>query len=83
MGNPINPKVGTTNKEEASNEGNPISRRGHQKKNPKYANQFKGETPGMQGRVFCLQSESEQVKKGEFKDTMEALERYDGRVYPL
>ena len=42
---------------------------------------FKGETPGMQGKVFRLQSEHS--KKGEFKETLEALERYAGRVYPL
>ena len=35
----------------------------------------------MQGKVFRLQSE--QVKKGEFKETLEALERYAGRAYPL
>ena len=56
-------------------------RRFNHAKNRKLSNQFKGETPGMQGKVFRLQSE--QVKKGEFKETEEAMERYAARAYPL
>ena len=52
------------------------SGRGH-----KTPNGFRGETPGMQGHVFRLQSEHS--KKREFQDTMDALERYAGRIYPL
>ena len=50
-------------------------------KNNKTSNHFKGEKSGMIGKVFCLQSEHS--KKDEFKDTLEALERYPGRNYPL
>ena len=35
----------------------------------------------MNGKVFRLHSE--QSRKGEFKDAMEALERYAGCTYPL
>ena len=73
---PSSPKKGDTKDENVQNK-----KQGHQDKNSKHGSQFKGETPGMQGRVFCLQSK--QTKKGEFKDTMEALERYAGRAYPL
>ena len=67
---------------EGNNEGGTNSkRRGYQGKGHKQSNQFKGETPGMQGKVFRLQSE--QIKKGEFKEAVEALERYAGRTYPL
>ena len=65
-----------------SGTGNNFRRRnGGSKKNQKPSNVFKGETPGMNGKVFRLASEH--AKKGEFKDTLEALERYAGRVYPL
>ena len=43
-------------------------------------NAFKGETPGMQGHVFEVLNE--QMSKGQFKQTMEALERYAGQTYP-
>ena len=65
----------------STNESGHNKKRNHQAKKSKYGNQFKGETPGMNGKVFRLQSE--QNKKGEFKDAMEALERYAGRAYPL
>ena len=68
-------------KKEPGNTINQNRKKGQNGRNSKYSNQFKGETPGMQGKVFRLQSE--QAKKGEFKDTMEALERYAGRAYPL
>ena len=71
----------TPNKGDTNNEGGQSKKRNHQAKNSKYGSQFKGETPGMNGKVFRLQSE--QSKKGEFKDAMEALERYAGRTYPL
>ena len=41
---------------------------------------FKGETPGMQGKVFEVQGE--RIVKKQFKETMEALERYAGETYP-
>ena len=65
-------KTGEINKKRQSNA---FSRHG------KSNNQFKGETPGMMGKVFRLQSEH--AKKGEFEETMEALERYSGRNHPL
>ena len=42
---------------------------------------FRGKTPEMQGKVFQVHGEPR--KRGEFKSTLEALERYAGRFYPL
>ena len=42
---------------------------------------FKGETADLHGKVFQLQTEHD--KKGQFEDTLEAIQRYVGRVYAL
>ena len=42
---------------------------------------FKGKTPDMQGNVFQVHGEPR--KRGEFKRTMDALERYVGMYYSL
>ena len=52
-----NPKTGEQNKEEQTDGTGRNKRRNQHGKNSKHTNHFKGETPGMQGRVFRLQSE--------------------------
>ena len=47
---------------------------------PRWGNTFKGETQEMNGNVFQLQSEH--GRKGQFDDTLEALQRYAGKFYP-
>ena len=42
---------------------------------------FKGATPGMHGNVF--QVLGEKGTRNQFKDTLEALERYAGETYPI
>ena len=42
---------------------------------------FRGKTEDMQGNVFQVHGEPR--KRGEFKNTLEALERYGGKYYPL
>ena len=49
--------------------------------NSRWSNSFKGETGDMNGNVFQLQSEN--TKKGQFDDTLEALKRYAAKVYPM
>ena len=56
-------------------------RQANGRRNQKTTNQFKGETAGMMGHVFRLLSEHS--KKVEFRETMDALERYAGRNYAL
>ena len=46
----------------------------------KWGNVFKGETTELNGQVFQLQSE--RAKKGQFDNTLDALRRYSGKVYP-
>ena len=46
----------------------------------RWVSTFKGETAEMNGNVFQLQSEK--ARKGQFDDTMEALQRYSAKVYP-
>ena len=48
----------------------------------KYANNFKGETPEMKGKVFRLLSK-QPTKRRQFEETLEALQRYPDKMYPL
>ena len=52
----------------------------NQKGTPRWTATFRGETMDMNGNVFQLQSEK--AKKGQFDDTLQALQRYAARVYP-
>ena len=47
----------------------------------RYSNAFKGETSKMNGKVFQLLTE--QPRMGQFEETLEALQRYANKVYPL
>ena len=47
----------------------------------RWSNSFKGETADMNGNVFQLQSEN--TKKGQFDDTLDALQRYAAKAYPM
>ena len=47
----------------------------------RYTSTFKGETSDMNGKVFQLLSE--QPKRNQFEDTLEALQRYADKTYPL
>ena len=49
--------------------------------NARWTSTFKGETQEMNRNVFQLQSEH--VKKGQFDDSLEALQRYAGKFYPV
>ena len=68
---------GTTPQGEAKT--NQLSNKGPRLGN-RWTNSFKGATPDMDGKVFQIQSEY--AKKGQFEDTLEALQRYVGRFFP-
>ena len=51
------------------------------KSSNKFTSTFKGETSEMNGKVFQLLSESS--KRGQFEETLEALQRYSDKTYPL
>ena len=60
--------------------GSPNQKAGHRLKVPKALTNFKGKTPGMNGNVFQVMGES--GIKNQFKESLEALERYTGETYP-
>ena len=51
-----------------------------QAKGPRGSTFFKGESPNMHGNVFEVLGE--RGTRRQFKDTLEALERYTGETYP-
>ena len=53
----------------------------NQKLTGRWSGSFKGATPDMNRKVFQLQSEY--AKKGQFEDTLEALQRYVGHFFPM
>ena len=68
-----------SNEKAAKGQGND-NQNENKKGKPRWANTFKGETQEMNGNVFQLQSEH--GRKGQFDDTLEALQRYAAKFYP-
>ena len=60
--------------------GPPHRKSSDRAKGTKTTSGFKGQTPGMHGNVFEVLGEK--GYKNQFKDTLEALERYAGETYP-
>ena len=68
------PQKGTGNKDKKPNNDG-------KRTQGRYLTTFKGETAKMNDKVFQLLSE--QPKRGQFEETMEALQRYANKTYPL
>ena len=62
------------------NNNKDANRRKFPSKSQRPSSSFKGETAAMNGKVFEVQGE--RIVKKQFKDTLEALERYAGQFYP-
>ena len=66
--------------DDRSNQQPQSNKKGQKKKNRNgFSNQFKGMTTEMNGHVF--QVHSEQKRKGQFEETLRALELYASKIY--